>query len=182
MKKFSRISNYEVPNPPKEEKVDEAASKRMELRTRVLKLMDDLLSVRSYGSARPEIMIPTHIAGKEMLAEALVDLMESGGRDETVKVLEGLKTTVKDWRSIDDKIAEISQSRNLVMERKINGIVERWGDDEALLSERVRTHGSNLTSDGIQEAIRCVNALIANDPDGMNRKKLEVVRSAYQSS
>jgi len=182
MKKFSRMSNYEVPNLPREEKVDEAASKREELRHRVIKLMDDLLSIRSYGSARPEIMIPTRIAGKEMLAEAIVDLVESGGKMEAVKALEALKTTNRDWMSIDEKIAEMSQSRNLKMERKIMGIVDRWGDDDALLSEMVRSHGSNLTRDGIGEAIRCVEIMIEAQADDSVRSKLEVVRSAYQNN
>lgn len=179
MKKFSKISDYEVP-VPREEKVDEATGRREELRHRLLKMMDDLLSVRSYGSARPEIMIPTRIAGKEMLAEALVDLIESGGNKDVVRALEALKSTNKDWRSIDQKIEELSGTRNLKLERRIMEMVDKWGDDEALLAEVAGAHGANMDRDAVEEAVRCVGLMIPMQSDDRTRERLAVVRSSLQ--
>jgi hypothetical protein len=61
----------------KNEEVEEIEFKNM-----VMKLMDDILSIRSYGSARPEIMIPTQIVGKEMFVEALSDLISKKSKKE----------------------------------------------------------------------------------------------------
>lgn len=178
MRKFSKISNYPVPERP-ERKVDESRGRRDELRHRILRLIDQTLSVRSYGSARPEIMIPTRIAGKELLAEALVDMLETDGKKEAAKALESMKATMGDWVVLDEKIEELGRSRDLKTERKIMGMVERWGDDADLLAQKATRQASRSGREKISEALACLDGMIPYQQDEQIRERLEAIRSAY---
>ena len=134
MKKFSNVSGSFVG----EEKKPVVNNEQLELdnfKHSIMKLMDDFLSIRSYGVARPEIMIPTKIVGKELFVEALTDLLSKQGDKKTIKVLESLKNINTDWKSIDEKIEDIKGNRtDIKEEKKIKDILTKWGSDDDNLS------------------------------------------------
>lgn len=136
MKKFTNMSGAKVGKEPELPKMTNEEVEEIEFKNMVMKLMDDILSIRSYGSARPEIMIPTRIVGKEMFVEALSELISQKSKKEVIKALESLKSDNKDWVSIENKISSLDQTgRDLKEERKILSIIEKWGSDEETLRE-----------------------------------------------
>jgi len=179
MKKFSNITNYEVPKDPTPAKVDEAVARRTELKHRVIRMMDEMLRIRSHGSVRPEMMMPTSIEGKEMFAEALVDMIGEDDRKDAIKALESLKQTNRDWASIDEKIAEMSTQRDAVMERKFAGLADRWGQDLSLLSEIAETHAKTMDPVSLTEGIHCLSSMVDSEDYRSLRESLEAIRSAY---
>jgi len=133
MKKFSNVSNVFVGKEPKLVEPTKQEAEVIQFKNEVMKLMDDFLSIRSYGVARPEIMIPTKIVGKEMFVEALADLITSKSNKEQIKALESLKSTNKDWKSIEDKIDSIEDINiDLKESKKINDLIEKYSDEEDL--------------------------------------------------
>ena len=139
-KKFTNISGATVGT---ESKPVETSNEKLELsnfKSEVLKLMSDFLSIRSYGSARPEIMITTRIVGQEMFIEALTDLLSQKSNKEVIKTLESLKSKSNDWKSIDDKIEDIKLSvRDIKEEKKIYNVLEKYGSDEGNLKNYLET-------------------------------------------
>jgi hypothetical protein len=132
MKKFSKISGEKISEEPKVQ-VSEKQNELNEFKHQIMKLMDDFLAIQSYGSARPEIMIPTRIVGKEMFVEALTDLLSQKSNDKTVDILESLKSTSNDWKSIDDKIDFIrADKKNIKEVNKITSIVKKYSDEGSL--------------------------------------------------
>lgn len=138
MDKFSKISGNKVNDLPKLIKSPEEMEIE-QLKYGILKLMDNCLTIRSYGSARRNILEDTvKIAGKEMFVEALIDFMTDKSLKEQMIVLESLKSKNKDWASIDEKINEIggevqniknlNVSKNQV--KKIKMFLETYGEDE----------------------------------------------------
>lgn len=133
MKKFTTVSGTTV-GQEKEVKIDEKQQKSLEFKHKVMKLMDDFLTIRAYGSARPEIMMETRIVGKEMFVVALQDLLTSEENKDVIRILESIKENSRDWKAIDDKIAELeSMKRNLKLESQISSLIDKWGDDKDTL-------------------------------------------------
>lgn len=131
MKKFTNISGAKVGIENEVPRLSEHDIELNELKHSIMKLMDDFLSIRSYGVARPEIMIPTRIVGKEMFVEALTDLISQKESKKIIKALESLKTENKDWKSIEDKIDSIKvEDRDIMSEKSIMDILEKYGSDE----------------------------------------------------
>jgi hypothetical protein len=80
----------------------------------IFKLIDECLTIKSYGSARKHILEDTvKIAGKEMFIEALIDFMNNKSIEDQLKTLESLKADTRDWKVIDNKISHLN---NLVKE------------------------------------------------------------------
>lgn len=130
MKKFTNVSGAKVGQEPNPVKVSNEELESNNFKFAVMKLMDDFLSIRSYGVARPEIMIPTKIVGKEIFVEALTDLINQGSNKSQIKTLESLKSSNNDWKSIEDKIDSIKNSNIDIKEaRKIKEILEKYGSD-----------------------------------------------------
>lgn len=176
MKKFSNISNAEVGKEP-EIKIDENQQKIDNFKHSIIKLMDDFLSIRSHGSARPEIMIPTHIVGKEMFVEALHDFLTQQENKQIINILESLKSDVKDWKLIDDKINEIqNQKRDLYQERKITQILEKWGSDNENLSIFVKEYKNKFNDEQIFNKVRCLNQMIKKEKNPEIQSKLEIFK------
>lgn len=138
MKKFSNISGSKVGEEPKlVTKVDESEI----LKGRVLDLMDQILSIRTYGPVdRYQRAGNIKIAGKELLAEALLDLLKQENIKEGTKILESLKSEIGDWQVIDEKIDEIMSQHNPVLanRNKINSLISKYNDLDLLVdvSER----------------------------------------------
>jgi hypothetical protein len=138
MKKFSSISGEKVKEEPKI-KVNKDELEFLALKASVIKLMDNYLSIRSYGSARAELLNNSYkISGKEMFAEALIEFLSDKTLQDQIKALESLKSENKDWKSIDNKvndlhnkISDISVLReNASQVKKIKTFLETYGEDE----------------------------------------------------
>jgi hypothetical protein len=132
MKKFSKISNNKVGEEPKSEnKIDESSI----LKIKMINLMDKLLKIQSYGSVDNRFLSGSvKIQGKEILAEALLDLLSEKSIEDQTKVLEGLKNKIRDWETIDGEIESIKKS-NVSLNNKIkfSKILEKYQDEETLL-------------------------------------------------
>lgn len=132
MRKFSKITNQEVNKEPRiENKVDESSI----LKVKMIDLMDQLLKIQSYGSVDNRFLSGSvKIQGKEMLAEALLDLLSEKSIDDKTKVLEGLKNKIRDWETIDSEIESIKKSEVLLNNKsKFLKILEKYNDEETLL-------------------------------------------------
>jgi hypothetical protein len=179
MRKFSNITNYEVPGDPKPVKVDESTAKRIELKQRVIGMINGMLRVTSHGSVRPELMMPTSIEGQEMFAEAIIDMITNDGKKDAIKVLESLKQTNHDWATIDDKISELSEQTDSRMENKFAGLADRWGQDNDLLDVIADTQAKGMDPESLTEGIHCLSGMITSDTHQSIRESLEVIRAAY---
>lgn len=132
MKKFSKITKQTINEEPKVEvKLDESSV----LKSKMLTLMDRLLRVQAYGAVDNRFLSGSvKIDGKEMLAEALLDLLTDNKIEEQTKILEGLKGKIKDWETIDNEIESIKKN-NVSLNNKIKffKILEKYQDEETLL-------------------------------------------------
>lgn len=100
MKKFSNFN----------EKVE--AKEELSLKLSILALIDKCLTIRSNGSAHRELLNNSiTIDGKDMLANAIVNLISNESSKEQIKILESLKSQMKDWETIDNKIQVISDTK-----------------------------------------------------------------------
>jgi hypothetical protein len=103
MKKFSNITGQKVTEEPKKE-VKQLNEEEL-FKIKLLSLMDSFLTVRMYGP------VDNHqraglikISGKELVVEAILDLLTEKSSKEQTKLLESLKNEVGDWEVIDSKI------------------------------------------------------------------------------
>ena len=131
MKKFSKITGQKVNEEPKVEiKIDETETFKM----RVLNLMDQYLTVTTFGPVDRYLRAGNiKISGRELLAEALIDLLNSGKEEEQIKVLESLKSEIRDWQVIDEKIQSIKKEKTLISNRnKFNSMLNKY-DSESLI-------------------------------------------------
>lgn len=131
MKKFSKITNQKVNEEPK---VDNKINEEDEFKSKVMNLMDQFLSIRTYGPiGRYYNAASIKISGKEMLAEALLDLLKDDKKESQTKILEDLKSQTGDWKVIDDKIEEINSEKTLIGNRnKFNNLLENYPDSDTL--------------------------------------------------
>ena len=130
MKKFSNLTNQTVGQEPKVEttKIDE----KKVLKVKMIKLMEDLLSIETFGPIdRFQRFGLIKIKGQEILTEAIINLINYNKIESQIKVLESLKTDVKDWKAIDVKIEELnSNNEDYKLKFKIDKILEKYNDDE----------------------------------------------------
>jgi hypothetical protein len=138
MNKFSKISGQKINDMPKLIKSAEEMEVE-QLKYGIMKLMDNCLTIRSYGNARKNILENTvKIAGKEMFIEALIDFMSDKSYKEQIELLESMKSDTKDWKSIDYKISQINEKinnvRNLTVNKnqvkKIKTFLETYSEDD----------------------------------------------------
>ena len=119
MQKFSKISGFSIPEK-KPQAPNPAELDKMAVKAIIIKLMDNYLTIRSYGAPRQELFdANVKISGKEMFAEALLDLFDEASQKKKVEVLESLKSITRDWEMIDNKIDE------LISEEEVNPIQEK---------------------------------------------------------
>jgi hypothetical protein len=125
IKKFSNISGVKV-NP--EPTIEPSKENGLDgIKSAINKLMDDFLSIRSYGSVSPVWRVPIKIAGKEMFIDALIDLISDKSLMDQLTLLESLKTQSRDWVLIDEKIDNISNTMN-----------------ESIISKKLESHVSKI--------------------------------------
>jgi hypothetical protein len=175
-KKFTKISGASVGE--KKEEIKDKDLEINELKYSIMKLMDDFLSIRSYGASRPEIMIPTRIVGKELFVEALTDLLSQKSSKDVIKVLESLKSTNNDWKSIEDKIDNIKYNPiNLIEEKKINDMLDKYNEDSESLCFIIDEQFKKLTIEDIQLKYEVVESMIKKD----GREILKFISNKYQN-
>ena len=132
MKKFSNITNQKINEEPKEvNKVDEADVFKHKVRS----LIDQFLRIRSNGSVDNRYRAGSvTIEGKELLVEAILDLLSDDKKNEQIKLLESLKTEVKDWQAIDNKIESLNKEKTLISNRnKFKSLLENYTDNDLLV-------------------------------------------------
>ena len=107
MKKFSNITGTKVSQEPKiETKINEEDI----FKGKVNSLLDDFLTIRTYGPIQRYFNASTiKISGKELFLEALMDLLKDKDLTQETKILESLKSSLKDWEAIDTKIEEANK-------------------------------------------------------------------------
>jgi hypothetical protein len=135
MKKFSKITNQKVNEEPKVEKIINEGDI---LKAKVMNLMDDLLTIRTYGPVDRYLRAGSiKIAGKEMLAEAILDMLTEKSTDDKTKLLESLKSQIKDWEVIDNQIEYLNSGNkpSLNSKNKFSQLLEMYSDDEELFVE-----------------------------------------------
>ena len=162
MKKFSNITGQKVNTEPKKEvKIDEAQV----LRSKMISLMNQFLSISFYGSNDYRFNGGgSKIKGQEMLAEAILDLLSDNTKKEQTKLLESLKTEITDWKVIDEKIEEINkQNTKLSLKNKVNSLFEKYSSDEGTLILVIENTYSKIeNSDLLNEYNTHINSLKVN--------------------
>jgi hypothetical protein len=152
MKKFSNISNVKVSEEPKVE--NNQINEEDLFKGKVLNLMDELLSIRTYGPIDRYLRAGNiKISGKEMFLEALLDLLKDKSSKEEKRILESLKSKIKDWEAIDTKIDEIEQrisesdsrSKMIPHRNKLKSIYNNYGQDEEMLMNMIDESCNKIT-------------------------------------
>lgn len=133
MKKFSNLTGQKVSEEPKVE-VRQVNEEDL-FKSKLMNLMDNILSVRTHGPVdRYQRAGLIKIAGKEMLVEAILDLLSENSIKEQTKVLEGLKSEIRDWEVIDAKIESLKKETTSLSNRnKFRSILENYNDEETIL-------------------------------------------------
>ena len=132
MKKFSNITGQKVAEEPKKE-VKQLNEEEL-FKIKLLSLMDSFLTVRMYGP------VDNHqraglikISGKELVVEAILDLLTEKSSKEQTKLLESLKNEVGDWEVIDSKIDFINREKALFKSRKrFNTLLENYTNESLI--------------------------------------------------
>ena len=171
MKKFSKITNQKVGEEPKVEvKVDEASS----IKYKMIDLMDRLLSVTTYGPViNYDVAGTIKIAGKEMLAEAIADMLADVSTKDKTILLESLKSEIGNWEVIDEKIESLTKERaSLNNKGKMYKLLEMYGDDEGMLITLVEAKSSKITK---RETLVDYNLLISENKTLSSETKSKLV-------
>jgi hypothetical protein len=152
MKKFSNISKVKVSEEPEVE-VKQLNEEEM-FKAKVMNLMEQLLSVRTYGPVDRYLRAGNiKVAGKEMFLEALMDLLKDKSSKEEKKILESLKGAVSDWEAIDSKIDEVNQKiaenqekdKMIPHRNKLQSLYNNYGQDEEMFMNMVQESCNKIT-------------------------------------
>lgn len=164
MDKFSKMSGEKINDSPKLVKSKEHIELEA-LKAGINKLIDNNLTIRSYGSARTELLMSSvKISGKEMFIEALIDFMTDKSLMDQIKSLESLKSETRDWQSIDNKISEIYKeisekvefSKNTYQITKIKTLLDTYGEDDRF--ETILENYTNRVKESKEASIISITA------------------------
>jgi hypothetical protein len=146
MKKFSKVAGVKVSEKPQ---VDTPIN-NVTNKDKIMFLIDQFLTIRTYGPVdRYQRAGLIKIAGKEMLADAIMDLVSESNSKSQIKLLEDLRLETGDWELIDKKIDSMFEEKILLQNRnKFNNLVERWSDG-SLLCQFVEDGIEKLQNDKI---------------------------------
>jgi len=163
MKKFSKIANVKV---GEKSLVGKKLNEDELFRSKIISLMDNYLHIQTYGPIDRYLRAGTFkITGKEMFAESLINLMSNKSLKEQNKLLESLKSSVKDWEYIDEKIeqvnikiSEVDDKNKMINHRsKLVSLYETYKDDDELLLKMVE-NSSNKIKIGEKAHLRGITA------------------------
>jgi hypothetical protein len=163
MKKFSKISGFNV-NKPKE--VKKEVTDLDKLKTGIRKLMDSYLNVRFYGPANRYSTASTmKVEGKDIFLDALLDYIEEFSNKDQIKLMESLKSESKDWELIDKKIEnlkenlkEISNSNLIPHKNYIRTLIKKYNGDLDFISEFLES--KKMSTESIEIKISAIKNLI----------------------
>jgi len=139
MKKFSKIAKVKIAKEP-EVKIVERSEEDI-MKTEVMKLMDNYLGVQIYGPVtRYQVAGLIKVKGKEIFLEALFDMLRGQTDKKAIKILESMKAETKDWKSIDNKIAQLNESLRVLNypqshKLKIIDLYNKYGQDDELMEK-----------------------------------------------
>ena len=177
MKKFSKISNYTVGEKPAEVeyKVDEADLFRL----KVINLLEQFLSIETYGPVDRYLRAGSiKIKGKEMAADAILSLLDAKSIKEQSKLLESLKSDVKDWEAIDNKIENLNEKLlgdKFKTIHKVKSLLEKY-DEEILigvLENKLKSVNKIETLQSYLEAFNLVK--------GLSEETLQKINKIYET-
>ncbi len=113
MKKFSNITNTKVSEEPKIE--DKPINEEEQFRIKVLNLMDQFLNIRTYGPVDRYLRAGNiKIVGQDLFMESLMDLLKEKSTTDEKRILESLKSDIKDWQVLDAKINALDNTDNKI--------------------------------------------------------------------
>ena len=153
MKKFSNITNQKVGEAPKI--ADVKLNEEELFKAKIMNLMDQLLTIRTYGAVdRYQRAGNIKIAGKELFLEALLSMMSDKSLKEQAKLLEGLKSNVKDWDVIDLRIDEVNnkltesreKNKTLTHRNRLLTIYDNYNGDEEMILQVVESSANKIKS------------------------------------
>jgi len=182
MKKFTSITGQKAAEEPKKEPRKISAEEAFKLEARTL--MEDLLSISTHGPIDRYLRAGSiKIEGKEEFLEALASMAFRKSAEEKEALLESLKAEVADWKSIDDKKAQVAASIGKSVDpssrRKIASLLERWGSDEETLRMVAEKHASRLGEASLKA--RAEAARLMAQKDASNSGRLEMLANIFES-
>lgn len=128
MKKFSNVSGFKVSEKPIEKEV--VANEATIFKVRLMSLMSSYLTIESYGPVDRYMREGSiKIVGQEMFAEAVLSLFDEKSIKEQSKILESLKSKIRDWETIDEKIESLNKKKDFKVSLKVNSLIERYESD-----------------------------------------------------
>lgn len=145
MKKFSNISGEKVNQEPKVE--DIKINEEDLFKTKVMNLMDNLLTIRTYGPVDRYLRAGNiKISGKELFLESLLDLLKEKSSTEEKRILESLKSEVKDWEILDAKIEKLENKLEDLKEakkvtpykNKLKSLYNNYSSDNELVIKMIK--------------------------------------------
>lgn len=128
MKKFTTISRTSVPQKPEEKEI--VTNEADLFKAKLMSLMSSYLTIETYGPVDRYLREGSiKIKGQELFAEAVLNLFDEKSIKEQAKLLESLKSTVRDWESIDNKIDSLNNKSDFKVKSKVKSLIERYDSD-----------------------------------------------------
>jgi hypothetical protein len=169
MKKFSNITGQSVGQEPKVDttKIDEATI----FKVKVMNLMEQFLSIQTYGPVDRYLRAGSiTIKGKELFTEALLSLLDEKTIKEQTKLLEGLKSELRDWETIDNKIDDInSKVIDFKVNHKVNQLLEKYSKDEEMLIQVVEEQSKRVSDVKLLQIYKETFSSVKLTPDTLSR-------------
>lgn len=158
MKKFSKINNLKVNELPK---VEVGINESDVIKNQLLSLMDKFLKIQSYGSVDNRFLSGSvKIQGKELLSEAILDLLINKTSKDKIKLLESLKADIKDWEVLDNKIdGLIKREVNINNRNKFKKMIESYDADSLLINfkKKIRSINDIIVLEDYKELLNVYN-------------------------
>lgn len=148
MKKFSNITSQTIGKEKVTEfKVDESSL----FKVKVLNLLEQFLTIRTYGPVDRYLQAGNiKISGQELFTEALLSLLDEKTVNAQTKLLESLKSEIKDWEVIDSKIDDLNSNmigNKFKTNYKVTQLLEKYGEDEEMLVLLLEEQVKKVTSE-----------------------------------
>lgn len=143
MKKFSSVSGFNVPQKPEEKEV--VANEATLFKVKLLALMNSYLTIETYGPVDRYLREGSiKITGQELFAEAVLNLFDEKSIKEQAKLLESLKSTVRDWESIDNKIESLTPANDFKVKLKVESLIDRYESDMlvGVIENKIQTNNN----------------------------------------
>jgi len=165
MKKFSKTISQKIGKEPKQYK---EYTEEDILKNTISNMIDNDLNIEFYGPTNRYFeQGDTKIIGKDLFIENIINLFKKTSSKKEVKLLESLKSDIKDWKLIDKKIISINE--NLVSDEVQSGI--------KVISDIIEM-GNKTDKEETKIRIKKVASKITNPIDASN--KLQAAIQLYK--